>query len=116
MWKKDVKKYDSKTKKYVPIEVYEKTQSLKKRDTCRGQKPHDFVLVLPHHVEYNETYKFDPTGFYDLMDERYQFVEDQAKALIKMGIKDRGWNRKETRLFICSVCGKQEYSDTNFVK
>ena len=47
--------------------------------------------------------------YYKIMDERYEFIEKQRTELEKMGIKDRGWNRKETRLFMCAVCKKQKY-------
>lgn len=104
-----MKKYDREKKKWVSIEEYEKTHKPRDKKKCRGGKPHDFVLVLPFYTSYDSTYKYHPEDYYKIMDERYEFIEKQRTELEKMGIKDRGWNRKETRLFMCAVCKKQEY-------
>jgi len=104
-----MKKYDEKLRKYVSVEEYERTHKPQDKAFCRGKKPHDFVLVLPYYTQYDERYKYNPEEFYRIMDERYEFIEKQKKQLEAMGIQGRDWNRKETRLYICSVCKKHKH-------
>ncbi len=103
-----MKIYDREKKKWVTQEEYDKSHKPRDKKVCRGGKPHDFVLVLPFYTSYDEAYKFKPEDYYKIMDERFDFIEKQKVQLEKMGIKDRGWNRKETRLYMCSVCKKQK--------
>lgn len=106
-----MKKYDNKLKKYVTQEEWDKSHKHKDKDLCKGKRPHDFVLVLPFHITYNSTYKFNPEMYYKIVDEINEFKEKQDKRLIDMGIVKRygDWNRAETRCFMCSVCKKQKY-------
>lgn len=109
-----MKKYDRQLKKWVTVEEYERTHQQKDKKFCRGKRPHDFVLVLPTGVTYNEKYRFDPESYYKIMDERVAFIEGQKRQLEQMGILQRwgsSWNSKETRLYMCSVCKKQKYEN-----
>lgn len=105
-----MKIYHRESKKWLTPEEIEKYKSRKDKKLCRGKKPHDYVLVLPSHVQYNsEIYKFNPEEYYKVKDEIYDFIEKQNQKLVAMGIKVRCWNRKETRLYGCTVCKKLEY-------
>ncbi len=104
-----MKQYDRQTKRWISVEEYEKRYNKRDSDLCRGKKPHDFVLVLPSHVKYNDSYAFNAEAYYRLMDEKYellQVIKEKAKAI---GVEDYTWNRRGTRLFICSVCKKHKY-------
>lgn len=105
-----MKKYDENLRKYVSVEEYERTHQLRDKSVCRGKKPHDFVLVLPYMVSYTSEYKFNPEEYYRVMDELFDIKEKKYQELETLGIKSsRGWNRQETRLYMCSVCKKQKY-------
>lgn len=110
-----MKQYDRETKRWVESDVLDKRLSSRDPKVCRGKKPHDFVLVLPLHVHPAEGYKGDPKAYYDLMDERYQLLEDFNKKVAEIGVRGSYhlWNRKESRLYICSVCSKRKYEDIN---
>lgn len=104
------KKYLREKKKWVTEEEYDKFYSSHDKKLCRGGKPHDFVLVLPTHVKYDENiYKFNPEDYYKLMEEEYQFFEEQKKKMLAMGVTYGRWNSKPYRLYMCSVCKKQNY-------
>ena len=104
------KQYDRQTKKWLTAEELEKVKAKRDKKLCRGGKDHDFVLVLPWHTTYNTNYKFNPEEYYRLMDEKFEYLEKHKERIKAIGVLDRsGWNRKETRCFMCSVCKKQKY-------
>lgn len=104
-----MKKYDEKLRKYVSVEEYERTHQPRDKAYCRGKRPHDFILVLPYMVNYNEKYKFNPEEYYRMMDEQYDFIEKTKEKMATIGIvSHRGWNRREIRSYICTVCKKQK--------
>lgn len=107
-----MKKYDVDKKKWVTSEEYEKSRKPRDKSVCRGKKPHDYVLVLPHGVTYDDTYKFNPEVYYEIMEQRRQFLLNFKNKLISQGIRVRwSWNDEhvETKCYICSVCKKQKY-------
>ena len=107
-----MKKYDSKLRKWVSIEEYERTHKPRDKKVCRGGKPHDYILVLPYYTDYDSTYKHNPQEYYKMMDERKEFIDNQNKEFEAMGIKPKrywGDGRRESRLYMCSVCKKSEY-------
>ncbi len=110
-----MKKYDRENKRWVDAETLDKRLSARDLNVCRGKKPHDFVLVLPFHVHPADGYKGDPNAYYNLMDERYQLLEEFNKKIASIGVhcSYHTWNRKESRLYICSVCSKRKYEDIN---
>lgn len=87
-------------------------KSLKKRETCRGGKPHDFVLVLPDHVTYNEDYQFNPEAYYQLEEERIAFDKDMERRALELGITNKYRYSRDMfgvrRCYRCSVCYKKE--------
>jgi len=107
-----MKKYSNKVKKWVSEEEFERLHNSRDKKTCRGGKAHDYVLVLPEYISYNEGYKFNPEKYYAIMDARYDFIEKQDQELKKMGIGSRtSANYRSTRHLICSICKKKEYGD-----
>ncbi len=106
-----MKKYHRETREWVTEEEYDRRMNLRDTKLCRGKKPHDYVLVLPHGVTYTEDYNFKPEVYYEMMDEIGAFEKSRWDLLASMGIKPRymPWNRKESRLYMCAVCKKQKY-------
>lgn len=107
-----MKKYDRETKKWVEEAVLEKRRNARNKKLCRGGKDHDYVLVLPAYTTYDPaTYCFNPKEYYKLMDEKFEYLEKWKEKVRALGIKrfSDSWNSKESRLFICSVCKKQNY-------
>lgn len=110
-----MKKYDRITKKYVPEEELAARIKLKKPDTCKGGKEHDFVLVLPERV----TTKTSILGidvaeqYYAIEKERNDMNKEYDQKLKDLGIFSRcGWpfDRGSIRHYVCSVCGKKKIS------
>ena len=104
-----MKEYNRTTKKWEEaVDI-----KLKKRELCKGGKPHDYVLVLPDHETYTEAYKFNPEAYYELLEELGRFEEETARKIEEMGIKTRymrfGMGRWVHRYYICSVCKKKKY-------
>lgn len=104
-----MKEYNRTTKKYEEVTNIK----LKKRELCKGEKPHDYVLVLPDHETYDENYKFNPEKYYEILEDLGRYEEMVAKSLIEMGIKSRYgrfvMSRWVHRHYICSVCKKKKY-------
>ena len=111
-----MKKYSRIAKKHVTPEEYDRIHSTKDKDFCKGKKPHDFVLVLPHYVTYDETYKHNPLEYYKLKAELEDFEDAIDKKVRALGVVERTFRisrlRRKNYLFICSVCKKQEYGET----
>lgn len=106
-----MKKYDRETKKYVEQGELEPRRKARPKDVCRGGKVHHFILMLPYMVTYNEAYRFNPEEYYKLKDAEYEYVEEQKKKIRALGIVERsGWNRQQSRHYICSVCKKEEFN------
>ncbi len=106
-----MKKYDRNKKEWVSQEEYDKRMNQRDTKLCRGKKPHDFVLILPYGVEYQPTYEFNPHEYYKICDERYVYLESLKERFAAIGIKERFYTHKESRMYICSVCKKHKYQD-----
>lgn len=105
-----MKKYDRTTKRWVDADTLDKRMNKRDPEACRGKKPHDYVLVLPDHVKYDSTYNFKAEQYYELSDAKHALLEGYREQLGKMGIREAwGWNHKETRMYICTVCKKRKY-------
>ncbi len=107
-----MKEYNRTTKKYEEVTT-EKVSVLKKRELCKGQRPHQMVQVMP-------PYGFKYAGV-ELTDEQieqyYQskerllaFENKELEILNSIGIPEkRGWRNEVTRYKRCEVCGKKEW-------
>lgn len=105
--------YDRKYKRQVDLAEFERSGSLKKRELCRGQRPHNFVLVMPEGITPTKDYRGDPNVYYKLMDERITFLEDLYKRLTAAGIEThyKPWYVANRKLWVCTVCGKRNLRD-----
>lgn len=112
-----MKKYDHKEREWVTEEEYDRRMSKRDTSLCRGKKPHDFVLVLPSYVGYDETYKFNPEEYYKILDEGRDFEKKQKERMAELGIKPRyfSWNHYERRMFMCTICKKVKYKDAKLL-
>ena len=108
-----MKKYIREKKKWVSVEEYDRFYS-KKKEGCRGGKPHDFLLVLPDYLaKWDGKSPYNAKAYYDKMDERREFIKKQEDELLVLGIicRENSWRvmSRETRRLMCSVCKKQDY-------
>lgn len=108
-----MKKYDRSSKKWISIEEYERIHKPRNKEFCRGKKPHDFVLVLPEYVSYNEKYQHNPEAYYELIDAIDVFEEELDRRIKDLGVVERfsrgtKWKRSY-RFYLCSVCKKKHY-------
>ena len=107
-----MKEYNRKTRKYEEPST-EKVGDLKKRELCRGKKPHDYELALPAYVK--TIGDVTPEGiakYYEVEDEIDVFCNEKAEEL------ERAYNIKRSnfanilrrrREYRCRVCNKLEY-------
>ena len=114
-----MKVYDRDKRKWVEQDVLEKEREakLKKAKLCRGQKPHDFLLVLPSYVpKLKGDHTQEEIEEYYLSEKRVaEFMEQEKENLAKYGIGSRSSFRlgRQTKYYECSICRKKEYSDMN---
>lgn len=95
--------------------------SLKKRETCKGGRPHDWVEVLPYGMEAIEgVYQGDTEPYYLGLKAIKEFEQHIYEELEKIGIKQSGrhfsvsdlWHDR-SRPYMCSVCHKKDYRNKN---
>ncbi len=108
-----MKEYDREKRKYV-----EKTTGqgkFKSRETCRGRKPHDYILTLPEYVKVTDDIVPEAiTEYYASEIRRREFENAEDEKLRKLGLKIWGkshWHSMMKR-YRCTVCDKREYKDT----
>lgn len=107
-----MKEYNRKTKKWEEATDIK----LKKRSTCKGGREHDWVHILPYMVEALPHYCGDAEKYYDIQKEIADFTDLKEKELRDVyGIDTKrfAWRPKESRVYICSVCGKKDYKITD---
>lgn len=105
----NMKQYDRESKKWLSEE--EIAKKVKKRDTCKGGRPHDYVEVLPYGVSALEGYAGSVEPYYEAEKAIAEFSQKEYDMLReKYGI-DAKYMRVSRlfnyRRFMCSVCHKQ---------
>jgi len=108
-----VKEYNRKTKQWEEKST-EKVGELKKKDTCRGGKPHDFRLTLPPYYR-----NFFDTDVPESIAEKWYESEERVRACEAkeavyqqevLGLKISGWryiaSSPRAKHYRCTVCGK----------
>ena len=108
-----MKKYNRTTKKWEEEVVNPK---LKQRDTCKGGKPHDWVLTLPFGYEHIEGLYTDAEPVYEAFEALQAMYDTLHRELEKVGIVRKSrllWSKDYTRTreYMCSVCGKRHWGD-----
>lgn len=111
-----MKKYSHELKKYVTeaeLEL-EKQRKLKRRESCKGGRPHDWIEVLPYGVEAGPTYQGVPEPYYDAEKAIESFTKSQYQKLDAIGIivkRYKSFRNRSWRSWMCSVCHKQEHKE-----
>lgn len=109
-----MKEYNRKTKRW---EEKDNTNiKLKKRDTCKGGKLHDWVLTLPYGYEHIEGLYVDAKPVYEAFEALQAMYNTLHEELEKVGIRKiktfyLGQGYIKTKEYVCSVCGKHHYGD-----
>lgn len=105
------KKYIQEKKKWVTEEEHEKYISLKTPKGCRGDKEHDFVLMLPDHTaKWDGKSPYNAQAYYDAMEDIRAFKEKKRTELAALGIiVQKPWS-SDWKKYVCSVCNKQAYN------
>jgi len=106
-----MKEYNRTTKRW---EEPDKNGSLKKPETCKGKKPHDFVLLIPQYInrQHLPFSKDQVEEYYAIEDERKMMNEVLDDKLMRLGINQRHYGGRCTRYYVCSVCGKNKYEQS----
>ena len=86
--------------------------SLKRPETCKGKKPHNFVLSIPKYIQRSKILSEDEIKeYYRIEEERIATNTVLDDKLFKLGIRSRHYFGHNRRFFICSVCGKERWDD-----
>ena len=101
-----MKEYNHKTKRW---EVPEKPMtSLKKPETCKGKKPHNFVLCLDKFQRVRkELTPEEIEEYYRLEEARMDFEDQINEKLAQFVVINRRYVGSKYRYYKCSVCGKE---------
>ena len=105
-----MKEYNHKTRRWE--EKKEKVGSLKRPDTCKGKKPHEWVLLLPHHTTADHFLSKDEIAeFYKISEEVSKFSNECDEKAQKLGVIHNSFNytRVVRYFYKCSRCGKEQY-------
>ena len=103
---------ESKLKHKKWVEEKEKTGSLKKPKTCRGGKPHDFVLLVPFYLKRNLPLTHEQTlRYYELQEIERLFKQQQNEEYQKIGLTQFRYSFSNHYFYRCAVCGKEKYED-----
>ena len=98
-----------------PIPAVDTATNLKRKKTCKGGQPHDWVAVLPWGYEAVEgVYLGSVEPLYDSFKEVTALQEQLAAQLTLQGIvashrSYSGWRTDNHRMYICATCGKKDH-------
>lgn len=105
-----MKKYDREKRIWVDEKEIVKKQG--KRKLCRGGKVHSFQLALPSYVKVlGYPTQEGIVEYYKTEERKIELMRQENEKLAKFGIvlNERFGLRRNTKYFVCSVCGKQDY-------
>jgi hypothetical protein len=104
-----MKHYDRKLKKWVEEE--KPMTSLKRPETCKGKKPHEWVLMIPFRdSRHNAFHKDDIEKYYEIEEKRRLADEFFDEELKKIGIgRSFHYHYPLRRFYVCSRCLKEKY-------
>ena len=109
-----MKEYNRKTRKWENPVATEQVGDLKKRDTCRAKKPHDFKLVLPKYLQAvnPDVTDIQIENYYESKDRGIDFENAEKKFLQSIGINSRYDSKLRPyacRYYECTVCHKEDW-------
>ena len=103
-----MKQYDRKLKKWV--EEKEKVGSLKRPETCKGKKPHDWVLLIPSMISKHKPFsKEEVARYYEIEAGRKALEKSYNEELAELGLESRYWSYELRKFYKCAKCGKEKY-------
>lgn len=102
-----MKEYNRKTKSWeYPADT---VTSLKKKETCRGKRPHEYQLVLPPYVcTWRDLTSDEVLSYYVLEEKCYAQDFEHYENMQRLGVSVGKPYRSTSRHFECKVCGKKE--------
>jgi hypothetical protein len=85
--------------------------SLKRPETCKGKKPHEFVLIIPKYISTTHDFNFDEVRkYYEIKDSECKFAEELDREYKKLGVRNSCYFLHRCfRYYKCSRCGKEKY-------
>lgn len=105
-----MKHYDRETNTWMTEDEYREHK--RKRELCKGSKPHDFVLVLPSHARHSTSVLGIEVAedYYRIMDDIVDYTRAQYSNLTSIGIHAKVYPpRYPVREYLCMECGKKDY-------
>lgn len=109
-----MKEYNRQSKIWQEIDPNNKKESLKQRELCVGQKPHQYELVMPDYITRTNQGTFSQETiikFYSLEDQLDECNKAHKESLLELGI-DNGYSgtMRNVRYFACAVCGRKIFN------
>lgn len=118
-----MKEYNREKRIWEEVSKNTSKGTLKKKETCRGGKPHDYQLVLPSYgvtkVLGREPTEVEVQKYYEYEDDLYHYEKALREKLTQeTGLTVRYGNMfsRLNRHLQCSVCGKREYQDVKDIR
>lgn len=104
-----MKEYNRKTKKWE-VPTTENVGDLKKRELCRGGKPHQMILTMPPYGFKNLDLSQEVIQkYYESRQRLLEFENNEVELLLALGIPvRRGWSSEVHRYTKCEICGKKD--------
>lgn len=107
-----MKQYNHTTKKYEdPTEAKAQVGSLKKRELCRGNRPHAYRLVIPFIDNYGISDELID-AYYKHKERERAFYEHETVTLLSLGLDAKKVVRygmfNNSKHFECTACFKRQ--------
>ena len=104
-----MKTYNRELKKWVEEE--KPVGSLKKPETCKGKKPHEFELVVPKYVETTHLFSREEVAqYYKISEDIAKFDNEQDEKARQLGVRHSSfiYTRVVHYYYKCQRCGKEQ--------
>jgi hypothetical protein len=101
--------YNRQLKKWVEEE--KPVGSLKKPDTCKGGRPHEFELVIPKYISTDHILtEKEILDYYKIVKDKLESDNKYDEKLKKIGIRHSSfyYTRKINLHYKCTRCGKEQ--------
>lgn len=115
MRRNNMKTYNRQTKSWE--DPADAVLSLKKKETCRGKRPHEYQLVLPNYVRTTHDFTSDDVlSYYALEDKLTEQTIEIFEEMRQLGASAGKPFMHYYRYFECQVCKKKEMEVIEFTK
>ena len=103
-----MKQYDRIQKKYVEV-VDKPVGSLKRPETCKGKRPHEWVLLIPSMInrQHKPFSKEEVASYYEIEAEFEKWKKNYDDKMEALGLQSFRYSYKLNKFYKCAKCGKE---------